>query len=317
MAKAKHLPASLLEAIRYFSDLDVATDYVAKLRWPGGPVCPRCGGTEYSYLTTRRIWKCKACKKQYSVKVGTIFEDSPLGLDKWLPAIWLAANSKNGISSHELGRALGITQKSAWFMLHRIRLAMQSGTFSMLSGEVEVDETYIGGKARHMHKAQRKEKVGRGRAPGSKTVVLGMVERGGKVSASVIEDVRKRTLHSYIRDRVEPGSAIYTDALDSYTGLSADFDHRTVNHARTYVDGNVHTNVMENFWSLLKRGLHGTYSAFARSTCSATWMSACSLSMSANLTTSGASRRSPGRLLVAGSRTPAQRVTPDHLVRTG
>ena len=138
MAKTKRLPSNLLEAIRYFSDLDVATDYVAKRRWPDGPICPRCDGREYSYLTTRRVWKCKACKKQYSVKVGTIFEDSALGLDKWLPAIWLAANSKNGISSHELGRALGITQKSAWFMLHRIRLAMRSG-FSMLSGEVEVD----------------------------------------------------------------------------------------------------------------------------------------------------------------------------------
>ena len=257
MAKTKRLPKTLLEAIRYFSDLDVANEYVANLRWPDRPVCPRCGGTEHSYVSTRRLWKCKACKRQFSVKVGTIFEDSPLGLDKWLPAIWLAANSKNGISSHELGRALGITQKSAWFMLHRIRLAMQSG-FSMLSGEVEVDETYIGGKARLMHKAQR-AKVGRGRNPGNKTVVLGMIERGGRVTARVVEDVRKRTLQSYVRDRVVSGSAIYTDALDSYRGLSDDFDHRVVNHAVTYVDGNVHTNVMENFWSLLKRGLHGTF----------------------------------------------------------
>jgi transposase-like protein len=259
MSQSKRLPKSLLEAIRYFSDLDVANDYVAKLRWPDGPVCPRCGGTEHSFLTTRRLWKCKNCKRQFSVKVGSIFEDSPLGLDKWLPAIWLAANSKNGISSHELGRALGITQKSAWFMLHRIRLAMQSGTFSMLSGEVEVDETYIGGKARHMHKAQRKVKAARGRAPGSKTIILGMAERGGRVSASVVEDVTKRTVQSYVRDRVEPGSSLYTDEFVSYTGLNADFDHRTVNHVLTYVDGNVHTNVMENFWSVLKRGLNGTY----------------------------------------------------------
>jgi transposase-like protein len=259
MAKTSALPTSLLEAIRYFSDLDVAVDYVAKLRWPNGPVCPRCGGTEYSYLTTRRVWKCKACKKQYSVKVGTIFEDSPLGLDKWLPAVWLIANSKNGISSHELGRALGVTQKSAWFMLHRIRLAMRGGSFEMLSGEVEVDETYIGGKARHMHKAQRREKARRGRAPGSKTVVLGMVERGGRVKASVVEDVRKQTVQGLVRDRIQPGSSVYTDALESYTGLSRDFDHRTVNHAITYVDGKVHTNVIENFWSLLKRGLNGTY----------------------------------------------------------
>src|ERR671937_1736121 len=150
MSKNQSLPGTLLEAIRYFSDLDLCTDYVAKLRWPNGPVCPKCGGREHSYLTTRRLWKCKACKKQFSVKVGTIFEDSPLGLDKWLPAVWLAANSKNGISSHELGRSLGITQKSAWFMLHRIRLAMQTGSFMKFNGTVEVDETFIGGKARNM-----------------------------------------------------------------------------------------------------------------------------------------------------------------------
>src|SRR5437588_4847659 len=149
-------PKNLLEAIRYFADPAVANEYVAKLRWPNGPVCPRCGCVEYSYLTTRRLWKCKACKRQYSVKVGTIFEDSPLGLDKWLPAVWLIANSKNGISSHELARALGVTQKSAWFMLHRIRLAMQSRSFAKLAGEVEVDETYIGGKARNMHAVERK-----------------------------------------------------------------------------------------------------------------------------------------------------------------
>src|SRR5436189_1884466 len=168
MAKAKALPHNLVEAIRYYSDLDVATDYVAKLRWPDGPVCPKCGDTAYSYISTRRLWKCKANKHQYSVKVGTIFEDSPLGLDKWLPAVWLAANSKNGISSHELGRALGITQKSAWFMLHRIRLAMQTGSFEKFSGTVEVDETYIGGKARNMHKTARVRKIRPGRATTNK-----------------------------------------------------------------------------------------------------------------------------------------------------
>jgi transposase-like protein len=261
MAKTKALPTNLIEAIRYFSDLDVCTDFVADLRWPNGPVCPKCGGTEYSYLTTRRLWKCKACKKQYSVKVGTIFEDSPLGLDKWLPAVWLAANSKNGISSHELGRALGTTQKSAWFMLHRIRLAMRSGSFEMLSGEVEVDETYIGGKARNLHqggaRVPRKRNAGRGTA--NKTPVVGMIERGGTVKVQVVADVKRRTLQSYVHDTVEPGSTVYTDQLLSYTGLDREFNHLTINHAVRYVDGNVHTNVIENFWSLLKRGLHGTY----------------------------------------------------------
>jgi transposase-like protein len=251
-------PTNLLEAIRYFADLDTATDYVAKLRWPNGPVCPRCGGTEYSYLTTRRVWKCKACKKQYSVKVGTIFEDSPLGLDKWLPAVWLVANSKNGISSHELGRALGITQKSAWFMLHRIRLAMQTGTFTKLDGAVEVDETFIGGKARNMHKSVRARKI-TGTGGKDKTVVLGVRQRGGETRAMVIPDQRRRTLHGRVADHVEPGSSVYTDALESYSGLSRDYEHATVDHAERYVDGQVHTNGIENFWSLLKRGLHGTY----------------------------------------------------------
>lgn len=255
---AKPLPKNLLEAVRYFTDIEVATDFVAKLRWPNGPVCPRCEGTEYSYLTTRRVWKCKSCKKQYSVKVGTIFEDSPLGLDKWLPAIWLIANSKNGISSHELGRALGVTQKSTWFMLHRIRLAMQTGSFEKFSGEVEIDETYIGGKARNMHKADRPAKIS-GRSHLNKTVVLGMIERGGTVRAEVVPNVKKTTLQSRIKEAVEPGASIFTDNLYSYTGLDWRYDHRTVDHASRYVDGQVHTNHMENFWALLKRGLHGTY----------------------------------------------------------
>jgi len=255
----KRKPGNLLEAIRYFSDLDVATDYVAKLRWPDGPVCPKCGGTEHSLITTRRLWKCKACKRQFSVKVGTIFEDSPLGLDKWLPAVWLAANSKNGISSHELARAVGCTQKSAWFMLHRIRLAMQNRTFEMLSSTVEVDETYIGGKARNMHKSQRGLKGKPGRSSQGRTVVFGMVERGGKVRASVLDDVRGRTLKSYVRDAVAPGSTVYSDSFPSYIGLDRDFEHATIDHAVQYVNGNVHTNFIENFWSLLKRGLHGTY----------------------------------------------------------
>ena len=263
MSKTQELPNTLLEAVRYFSDLDVATEFVAKMRWPDGPVCPRCEGREYSYITTRRLWKCKSCKKQYSVKLGSIFEDSALGLDKWLPAVWLIANSKNGISSHELGRALGTTQKSAWFMLHRIRLAMQSGSFDMLSGTVEVDETFIGGKARNMHKADRVRKFGKdakGVHPSmGKTPVIGMIERSGKVRVHVVDDTKRRTLHSYVRDNIEEGASVYTDSLRSYSGLDADFDHRVVDHAERYVDGNVHTNYMENFWALLKRGLHGTY----------------------------------------------------------
>lgn len=258
MSTTEQQPKTLIEAIRYFSDLDVCTDFVARLRWPDGPVCPRCGGTEYSYLSTRRLWKCKACKRQFSVKVGTIFEDSPLGLDKWLSAVWLTANSKNGISSHELGRALGITQKSAWFMLHRIRLAMQTGTFRKLDGAVEVDETFIGGKARNTHKDVRKRKI-TGTGGKDKATVAGVLRRGGEVRTAIVPDRKKKTLQATVKAHVEPGAAVYTDALESYSGLDADLAHATVDHAERYVDGQVHTNGLENSWSLVKRGLHGTY----------------------------------------------------------
>jgi transposase-like protein len=260
VSKQTQLPSSLLEAIRYFADEDVAVDFVAKLRWPDGPTCPVCGSREYSYLTTRRLWKCKekTCRKQYSVKLGTIFGDSPLGLDKWLPAVWLTANSKNGISSHELARALDVTQKSAWFMLHRIRLAMQTGTFDKLGGEVEVDEAYIGGAAVNMHKHKRAQKI-TATGPKDKTAVLGFRERGGETRAMVVPDAKRRTVQPRVRAHVAPGSALYTDTAPGYGGLSADYAHAVVNHAERYVDGKVHTNGLENFWSLLKRGLHGTY----------------------------------------------------------
>jgi len=259
MSSKQKLPTTLLEAIRYFADPDVCVEYVAKMRWPDGPVCPRCESTEHSYISTRRVWKCKSCKRQYSVKVGSIFEDSAIPLDKWLAAIWMIANSKNGVSSHELGRSLGVTQKSAWFMLHRIRLAMQTGTFNSWDGEVEVDETFIGGKARNMHKSVRRQKI-TGTGYVDKTAVSGLLQRGGRVRAHVVADVSRDTLHSRIRANVVPGSAVYTDQHTAYRhGGLTEYTHETVDHAEKYVDGRVHTNGLENFWSLLKRGLHGTY----------------------------------------------------------
>lgn len=259
METVEKLPTNLVEAIRYFADPEVCTQFVARLRWPEGPVCPRCESQEYSYLTTRRVWKCKGCKKQYSVKLGTIFEDSAIPLDKWLASIWLIANSKNGISSHELGRAVGLSQKSAWFVLHRIRLAMQARSFDRFDGEVEADEAFFGGKSINMHKGDRKRKLGKP-GPNGKAVVAGVLERGGRVRTAVVPDTNRASLHAHVRRNVNPGAAVYTDAHPSYTGLDElGYDHAVIDHAERYVNGRVHTNGLENFWSLVKRGLKGTY----------------------------------------------------------
>jgi transposase-like protein len=254
-------PNTLRDAIIWFADFEHCRDFMIALRWPDGVVkCPRCGAEKVTYLAKQRVWKCyaKHSSPTFTLKTGTIFEDSPISLEKWLPAAWLIVGAKNGISSYEIHRGLGVTQKTAWFMLHRIRLAMQDGGFNMLAGEIEVDETFIGAKARNMHKAKRAEKI-HGRGPDGKEIVFGMVERGGKVVVDHVETRRKSELQSLIRERVEAGSAIFSDELLSYDGLDADYRHAVINHAVEYVNGNVHTNTMENFWSLLKRGLHGTY----------------------------------------------------------
>jgi transposase-like protein len=192
------------------------------------------------------------------VKVGTIFEDSPIGLDKWLVALWMLVNCKNGISSYEVARDLGITQKSAWFVLHRLRLALHDKTFGKLGGEVEADETYIGGAARFMHADKKKRLKG---ATGwvGKTAVMGVLERKGKVRASVVPNVYRSTLQGKVKEHVEPGAKLFTDASSGYTGLHAEYIHNVIDHATAYVKGNIHTNGLENFWSLLKRGLKGTY----------------------------------------------------------
>jgi transposase-like protein len=254
-------PATLQQAILYFGDFDRCKDFLVELRWPDGQVsCPQCGSYHVVYLEKARVWKCyeKHPKAKFSLKTGTIFEDSPLGLDKWLTALWLIVNCKNGISSCEIARDLGITQKSAWFMAHRLRLALHHGSFDKLSGEVEVDETFIGGKARNMHIAQRKRRI-TGTGGKDKVAVLGMLERGGKVRTTVVENRRKHTLQTEVKAHVEAGAALYTDQLLSYEGLEGRYAHQVIDHAVTYVDGQVHTNGMENFWALLKRGLAGTY----------------------------------------------------------
>jgi len=260
MDAKSNIPKSLQQAIRHFADEQVCIDTVSALRWPDGPSCPACEHKQHYYLKTQKRWKCKECGRQFSVKLGTIFEDSPLSLDKWLCALWMLVNCKNGVSSHEVGRALEVTQKSAWFMLQRLRLALQSGSLVKLGGggkEVEVDETFIGGKARNMHKSRKMRLTGR--IDDDKSVVVGFIERGGKVRTQIVEQRRKKNLQPLIREQVQAGAAIYTDALKAYIGLDKDYEHAVVDHAVEYVHGNVHTNTMENFWSLLKRGLQGTY----------------------------------------------------------
>ena len=263
-------PKTLQEAIVYFSDPQRAFDYAVKLRWPEGDVkCPRCGSKKHSFIKTRRIWFCYDCKKQFTVKVKTIMEDSPIGLDKWMAAFWMLANSKNGISSHELGRALGVTQTTAWFMLQRIREVMKGtkSTRKMGGGpgsELEADETFVGGKARNMHKS-RKLRVQQQDIGGvfiGKTIVQGILDRDlREVRAKVVPNVKRETLQNEVLNNVRYGSTVYTDDAIGYDKLHYRFVHDVVNHAERYVNGRVHTNGMENFWSLLKRTLRGTYVA--------------------------------------------------------
>ena len=256
-----HEPDTLQEAVLYFANPDNCLTYLVARRWPSGVVCPTCGSKDVGFIASRRMFQCKTRhpKAQFSAKLGTIFEDSPLGLEKWLPAMWIISSNRNGVSSWELHRAIKVTQKTAWFMLHRIRLAMQDDKQGgKLAGEVEVDETFIGGKARYMHGSKRREKI-HGRGPDGKAIVAAVLERGGKVRAKVVDSRRKPSLEALVRDNVESGSALYSDALKSYDDLSPEYAHQVIDHAVAYVDGQVHTNNCENFWSLLKRGINGTY----------------------------------------------------------
>jgi transposase-like protein len=261
-------PATLREAILFFADYDNCKKAVEAIRWPDGVVkCPTCGSEKVTYLENQRRWKCyeKHPKAQFSLKVGTIFEDSPIGFEKWLPALWLLTNCKNGISSYELARALGVTQKTAWFMLSRLRLALQGEDGGKFGGEVEADETYIGGKARNMHAAKRARlNVKRGRSIAGKVAVMALLDRHGKngtsqVRTQVLSSLRKSHVQSHVRTHVENGATLHTDAFLSYSGLSTGYVHNVIDHAECYVDGNVHTNGCENFWSLLKRSIKGTY----------------------------------------------------------
>ncbi|MGD0155847.1 MAG: IS1595 family transposase [Terracidiphilus sp.] len=254
---------TLQQAIQHFADRENCRKFMVFVRWPDGmPKCPYCGATKLTWLANANVYRCYGDhkKQKFSLKVGTVFEDSPIGLDKWLPALWLLCNSKNGISSYELHRALGVTQKTAWFMLHRIRLAMESGTFTKLGsdgGAVEVDETFIGGKVSNMHKAKREKMGGKRRGITGKTIVVGLLERKGHVRTEIIKERTQDMLHNLTRFHIDPSATLITDEWGGYA--DSRFVHEVVNHAETYVRGQIHTNGIENFWSLLKRGLNGTY----------------------------------------------------------
>lgn len=262
-------PQSLIEAVAHFSDAETCHRYMLGIKWPDGKItCPACGSDKVGQIVTRRMLECRNadCLKQFSVKVGTIFEDSKLPLSKWFVAVWMIANCKNGISSLELSRAIKVTQKTAWFMLHRIRMAMQSKSFK-LSGSVESDESYFGGESRNMHAKKRERRI-MGRGGVGKAIVHGLLQRTSpdgpsQVTAQVIGRADEETIRERLAVNVAKDATVYTDNALSYSNLYLRYVHRWIDHARSYVDGIVHTNGIENFWSLLKRMIRGTYVAVA------------------------------------------------------
>ena len=259
------LPKTLLEAVRYFSDPETCHQFMVKVKWPNGIVtCPKCGSERTGKIKSRRMFQCKenGCRKQFSTKVGTIFEDSSIGLDRWLVAVWYLTNTKNGTSSCELARVIGITQKSAWHLLHRVRTAMAEEKSGMLQGVCESDETFVGGKFKNMHKSKRKL-LPEGRGTIGKTIVHGILDCCGEVRVNVVPNQKRATLQHEIKKNVKKGTVVYTDALASYEGLDTLYIHEMIDHVVEYVRGEVHTNGMENFWSLLKRMLGGTYVSVA------------------------------------------------------
>ncbi len=256
-------PTTLQAAIIYFADAKNCREYLVARRWPNGVECPTCGSKNVKFSEKFNRWQCGSHhdRRQFTLKTGTIFEESPIGLDKWLLAMWQVVNCKNGVSSYEIGKAIGVTQKSAWFMLHRLREVMQDpNTGGKLKGEIEVDESFIGAKARNMHSDVKARRL-QGRRGGTqgKAIVAAVLERGGKVRTKVVDRRKKKDLQAFVREHVEPKAALFSDSLKSYEGLAEEYAHQVIDHAIAYVDGNVHTNGCENFWSLLKRGINGTY----------------------------------------------------------
>lgn len=259
----------LTDIAKNFSDEDKAREYFENLRWPDGPVCPHCGSTEAYRLTPKPtskrpgrkgLLKCKYCRKQFTVRVGTVFEDSHIPLHKWFLAIHLLCSSKKGMSAHQIHRMVGVTYKSAWFMMHRVRYAMtQEPLASKLQGTIELDETYVGGKLQNMHaskrKAVREQQSRLGKAP-----VATLVERNGRVRSFPIDRVKGHNLKEILLENVEKGAQLFTDGKSPYLGVDHDYNRESVNHLQgEYVRGSVYTNTVEGYFSIFKRGLIGVY----------------------------------------------------------
>jgi len=254
---ALKVPKSLQEAVLYYSSEAVCVEFLSQLFWGGEEKsCIKCGSTTVYGLRTRPVYKCRDCKKQFSIKSGTVMQNSPLPITKWVPAIWMVVNCKNGISSCEMARALNVTQKTAWHMNHRIREAIANNSSTKLSGTVESDATYIGGLEVNRHKNKKRDAQG----GSGKTIVFGAVERGGKVRSQAVEGTGIQSTENDVLTHVAIGSTLYTDEATGYRNMGYVYDHATVNHSKEeYVRGEAHTNTIENYWSLVKRALKGTY----------------------------------------------------------
>ena len=263
--KSKQKTAKVLstyELMQIFPNEQTAIDYLAPIFWPDGPVCPYCEGRRITARTTANYYRCNDCLKTFTIRVGTLFERSHIPLHKWLYAMYLIVTARKGISSLQLSKELGITQKSAWFLLQRIRAACGNQTKKILSGIVEIDKIYLGGLESNKHEYK---KLNAGRGPVGKTAVMGMRDRKGSVVAKVMPAINLQTVEPVIKNKVAIISTICTDEHSAYRDLHVDYAHKTVKHsAKQYVDGMAHTNGIESVWAVLKRGFYGTYHSFSK-----------------------------------------------------